>query len=98
MTQRIFDTDNEKDMADLWYILPDSVIRIKPVKGELTHIEFDDDEFNTCLFSIKWHDKTEMHRPIKEATFCDVGKLCIFWDEKEKNICVAQSRRNYLYL
>lgn len=28
MTQRIFDIENEKDMADLWNILPEEVIKV----------------------------------------------------------------------
>jgi len=84
MTQRIFDTDNEQDMQDLWNILPDDAERITPVKGEFNHIEFEDDEFNTILFKINWHDKTEITRPIQEATEQDIGKLCAFWDYKEE--------------
>jgi len=80
MTQRVFDVENEKDMADLWGILPDDVKRIFPVKRGINHIEFEDDEFNTILFKINWHDKTEITRPIQEATFDDIGKICIFWD------------------
>ncbi len=31
------------------------------------------------IFSINWHDKTEITRPIQEATEQDIGKLCYFW-------------------
>lgn len=93
MTQRIFDVENEKDMADLWDILPDKVYLI--ARGICdSDIRF---WYNTpggktsancylCDFlKINWHDKTEITRPIQEATFDDVGKLCIFWNENEKN-------------
>ena len=94
MTQRIFDVENEQDMQDLWSILPDDVVRIKPVMGNATHnathIEFEKDFintfFNTILFNINWHDKTEITRPMQEATEKDIGKLCVFWNgvyEKE---------------
>ena len=83
MTQRIFDVDNEKDMADLWGILPDDVKRIFPVKRGINHIEFEDDEFNTILFKIKWHDKTEIIRPTQEATEDDIGKICYFWNDDD---------------
>lgn len=83
MTQRIFDIENEKDMTDLWDILPDGVKRIFPVKRGINHIEFEDDEFNTILFKINWHDKTEITRPIQEANEADTGKLCKFWNSEE---------------
>lgn len=86
MTQRIFDVENEKDMQDLWDILPDEAYSIKKSmgcqtwrrKGENTGYYFE-------FVKINWHDKTEIIRPIQEAIFDDVGKLCVFWDEKEKN-------------
>ena len=81
MTQRVFDVENEKDMQDLWKILPDDVVRISPVLNNTTRIEFDDDEFNTILFKINWHDNTEITRPIKEATEEDIGKICAFWED-----------------
>lgn len=80
MTQKIFDTDNKEDMALLWSILPDDVERITPVKEGINHVEFVDDEFNTILLNINWHGKTEITRPIKEATEADIGKICAFWE------------------
>lgn len=85
MAQRIFDIYNEKDYTDLWDILPDSIIRI--VK-DLTD---DGGPFNryyakdycyggTSFININWHDKTEITRPIQEATEVDVEKICAFWD------------------
>lgn len=84
--QRIFDIENEKDMADLWDIIPDSVDSIE------RHF---DTEFNrycigcrviceSDLIKIDWHDKNEITRPIQEATEQDIGKLCAFWDYKEE--------------
>lgn len=83
MTQRIFDVENKKDMADLWDILPDDCQKISYYR---TNPEFCTpyalvDYSN--LIKINWHDKTEITRPIKEATEADVGKLCYFWDEQD---------------
>lgn len=86
MTQRIFDVENEKDMADLWDILPDDVYEIEkypdgvvdPFAGFCVpskHIPC------RTLIKINWHDKTEITRPIQEATEQDAGKLCYFWDD-----------------
>ena len=83
MTQRIFDVDNEKDMADLWDILPNDVVRISFVNEDIICIEFEKDETLSALFKINWHDKTEITRPIQEATEDDVGKLCRFWRGNE---------------
>jgi hypothetical protein len=86
MTQRIFDIENEKDMQDLWDILPDDVNKIEkypdgvidPFAGFCVpskHIPC------RTLIKINWHDKTEITRPIQEATEQDIGKLCAFYDE-----------------
>lgn len=85
MTQRIFDVDNEKDMADLWDILPDDAVRISVVNKseDIIYIEFEEDETMSALFKVNWHDKTEITRPIQEATEDDVGKLCRFWRGNE---------------
>lgn len=82
MTQRIFDTENEKDMADLWDILPDDVIGLKR-NSKFTYLVYKGVDVTVYLFKINWHDKTEITRPIKEATEQDVGKLCKFWDNDE---------------
>lgn len=86
MTQRIFDVENEKDMADLWDILPDMVKRIeKEETDELNpYHRYMADDFclgGCCYINIDFHDKTEITRPIQEATEADLGKLCYFWDE-----------------
>ena len=85
MTQRIFDVDNEKDMADLWDILPDDVVRISVVNKveDIIYIEFEEDETMSALFKINLHGKTEITRPIQEATEYDKGKLCKFWRGNE---------------
>ena len=87
MTQRIFDI--EKDMADLWDIVPDKVYLIARgicdsdirlwynTKGGKTSA----DCYLCDFLKINWHDKTEITRPIQEATEADVGKLCKFWDK-----------------
>lgn len=83
MTQRIFDIKNEKDMADLWDILPDDVKRIKKNKPntECVYVYSDLANFMTKMLKINWHDKTEITRPIQEATEQDIGKLCVFYDD-----------------
>lgn len=85
MTQRIFDIENEKDMQDLWDILPDKIVRIfleqiQCFDRPRTMVEYLDTQkdFFTSLITIDWHDKTEITRPIKEATEQDIGKLCMF--------------------
>lgn len=82
MTQRIFDIENKKDYADLWDTLPDWADKI--TKGEEKRYDVIwNTELNAsyrCLIKINWHDKTEITRPIQEATEADIGKLCKFWD------------------
>lgn len=83
MTQRIFDTENEKDMEDLWNILPECINKIKKNKEYNTYSsEHIYDFYETGMLKINWHDKTEITRPIQEATEADVGKLCVFWDNE----------------
>lgn len=89
MTQRVFDIENEKDMQDLWDILPDDYYKIEK-RGEeycfyKTTYAIDHYETFADFFKINWHDKTEIIRPIQEATFNDIGKLCRFWNDEEKN-------------
>jgi len=86
MTQRIFDVENEKDMADLWDILPDECMRIVTRNGifETCHgetIYYNNIDFKHII-KINWHDKTEITRPIQEATEKDIYKLCCFWDSE----------------
>lgn len=38
--------------------------------------------YETLFLNINWHDKTEITRPIKEATEVDIGKICKFWNGK----------------
>lgn len=93
MTQRIFDIENEKDMADLWDILPDNIVKIKQRFQDGSGIVYYTTT-GSCVFDsmgiikINWHDKTEITRPIQEATDADIGKICYFWD-KEKSGCYA---------
>lgn len=81
MTQRIFDVENEKDMQDLWDILPDRVFKIHISEGHIYYSDGDKTQYFAVsnLIAINWHDKTEITRPIQEATEQDVGKLCYFW-------------------
>ena len=85
MTQRIFDIENEKDMADLWDIVPDEIERIRKAEKSfnLDIMYVKGGVFSTVL-KINWHDKTEITRPMQEATEADIGKLCYFWDDDEE--------------
>ena len=82
MTQRIFDVENEKDMADLWSILPDRVFKIHTSEEHIYYSDGDETQYFDVsdLIAINWHDKTEITRPIQEATEADIGKICKFWD------------------
>lgn len=83
--QRVFDVENEKDMQDLFDILPDDILKIeKDVtdEGNQCDVYIGKDYYCRPLFiNIDWHDKTEIKRPMPEATEADVGKLCIFYDD-----------------
>ena len=81
MTQKIFDTDNAEDMSLLWSILPESCRKITVGKIWDCVWEYSDKFSYRALFKINWHDKTEIPRPIEEATEADLGKLCYFWDD-----------------
>lgn len=83
MTQRIFDIENEKDCTDLWNILPDEIKKIKKANKlcDSDVLYAIDGGLYSSLFKINWHDKTEITRPIQEATEQDVGKLCYFWND-----------------
>jgi hypothetical protein len=85
MTQKIFDTDNAEDMALLWNILPDFVNKIKrnvPADYYLVHYKNNPNVDILRFIKINWHDKTEITRPIPEATEKDIYKLCCFWDSE----------------
>ena len=76
--QRVFDIENEKDMQDLWNILPESCKKITAGNLWDSIWEYSDRFSYRSLLKINWHDKTEITRPIKEATEQDIGKLCMF--------------------
>lgn len=85
MTQRVFDIENEKDMQDLWSILPDDVDKIEKYPDGVIDpfAGFCSPSINVpcrSVIKINWHDKTEITRPIQEATEQDIGKLCAFWN------------------
>ena len=86
MAQRVFDIENEKDMQDLWDILPDKVSKIEASCGDVVLVYSNVFRFSIDdIFSINFHDKTEITRPIPEATEQDVGKLCYFWDDDNEH-------------
>lgn len=104
MTQRVFDIENEKDMQDLWNILPDDVDKIEKYPDGVI------DQFaGFCspsihvpcrsVIKINWHDKTEINRPIQEATEQDIGKLCYFWDNNTSNgtYCILVEIESSMY-
>ena len=72
-------------MVDLWDILPECINKIKKNKAYNTYSsEHIDDFYETAMLKINWHDKTEIKRPMPEATEADVGKICYFWDDDVK--------------
>ena len=84
MTQRIFDIENEKDIQDLWSILPDCVDEIRKISYEATCFWVEGRYWTSIaagIIKINWHDKTEITRLPEEATEQDIGKLCKFWDD-----------------
>lgn len=88
MTQRIFDVENEKDMQDLWDILPDRVFKIHISEGHIYYSDGDKTRYFAVsnLIAFNWHDKTEIIRPIQEATEQDIGKICAFWDGNNNRV------------
>lgn len=87
MTQRIFDIENEKDMTDLWDILPENIYKLVKDEYQASLLDKNGEYIFTVpyrLIKINWHDKTEITRPIQEATEADIGKLCYFWDDDEE--------------
>ena len=86
MTQRIFDIENEKDYADLWDIVPEDTNKIVKREYQASLCDKNGKWLFTIphsLIKINWHDKTEITRPIEEATEADIGKICYFWDDSE---------------
>ena len=82
MTQRIFDIENEKDMQDLWDILPIGIIRIKKNKNENTFwSELFYQDIPSGFIKINWHDKTEITRPVDYEDM--IGCVGWFWDNDE---------------
>lgn len=92
MTQRIFDIENEKDMADLWDILPDRVFKIHTSEEHTYYSDGDETQYFAVsdLIAINWRDKTEITRPIQEATEADISKLCRFWTGKDYAIGILK--------
>lgn len=92
MTQRIFDVENEKDMQDLWDIVPENIVKIrKGYKSEdgyyynFYDTNYIEGFYETAFLIIDWHDKKEIKRPIQEATEADIGKLCRFWNDESED-------------
>lgn len=91
MTQRIFDIENEKDMADLWDILPEEIKTIYKDSNGFPVYFTKSPEIDGVIpspvgiFKINWHDKTEITRPIQEATE-DKPQVGDIW-ETDLHIC-----------
>lgn len=85
MTQRIFDVENEKDIVDLWDIVPENIVAIeKSIQNSAIYRTDLGIRSGYQYININWHDKKEIARPMPEATEADIGKLCYFWDEEFK--------------
>lgn len=99
MTQRIFDIDNEEDMALLWSILPDNIEKVKQKFADGSGIVYVT-KTGSCVFdemkiiNINWNNKTEITRPIQEATEADIGKLCKFWTGKDYTVGILNKIDN----
>lgn len=84
--QRVFDVENEQDMADLWNILSDNINKIiRNEYGKYYLVEYTDSQNVDVLpyVKINWHDKKEIMRPMQECTEQDMGKVCYFWTGKD---------------
>lgn len=84
--RRFFNISNERDVRDLFDILPDNVMKLeKIINNDGIKVVYDRDCYETTdLLKILWGDKLEVTRPKAEATNEDIGRLCIFWDDKEE--------------
>jgi hypothetical protein len=83
--QRIFDIENEKDMADLWDILPDETDKITRNDKIWDCIYVGEGTFRSLL-KINWHDKTEITRPVNYEDM--IGCVGYFWDEENESVKV----------
>lgn len=65
--------------------MPDRVFKIHTSEEHIYYSDGDETQYFDVsdLIAINWHDKTEITRPIQEATEQDLGKLCKFWDYEE---------------
>ena len=85
MTQRIFDIKNEKDMADLWDILPEEVVKIEKDKLNTEYCVYICSSLaihKTKILKINWHDKTEITKPIDYESM--IGCVGWFWDNDDE--------------
>lgn len=86
MTQRVFDRENEKDMADLWDILPDEIQVIYNCMDMPVYYSTSSEIDGVIptpigLFKINWHGKTEITRPKN----CESMIGCVGWFANHKN-------------
>lgn len=98
MTQKIFDTDNAEDMALLWSILPDDKVKAEVGCGEVILTSKKGYKYHIGDFiQINWHDKTEITRPIQEATKADIGKLCRFSLSEKARCSISLTEENDVF-
>lgn len=96
--QKVFDVNNKEDMDLLWSIFPTNTNKITGHNDNTTYLF---EKEHQCFASIcpdiiriNWHDKTEITRPIPEATNQDIGKLCMFSYPQEDESKVIGILRN----
>lgn len=99
MTQKQFDTDNEEDMKLLWSILPDFITSVYHKKESVTSISNwvqreDGVAYPLNFISLRWHDKTEITRPVDYESM--IGCVGWFWGnyEEEKSLGILTEYRS----
>ncbi len=77
MTQRIFNAKDDKDVKELFDLLPDRIVKAIPGYDV---VEFYNDShisiWEIAILNINWNGLTEIHRPVSYEKY--IGKLGIF--------------------
>lgn len=89
MTQRIFDKDNQKDMADLWDIVPEEVYLIKRGICDSDILlwyrtpggKTSSDCYHGDFLKINWRGAKEITRPVNYEDM--IGCVGWFWDDEQ---------------
>lgn len=103
MSQRQFDMENEKDVMDLFDILPNDIKEIKQVEGDTIYVQYNGYTGPLDLFKIKWDKVKVVESPFNKLKWIDClvkvwnksneeRKLCILWDwrKDEPNFVVRE--------